>query len=82
MSRLPKIQVSNPKKTMSNKKNRQIKNRQRTARSDATVGSMQKKIEAMFNLPKDSVRLSTGKKRKTRTDMLVGTLRRAFGLDD
>lgn len=50
-------------------------NRYRVARSDASVGSIEKRIEKDYGLPKGSIKITNPTGRDTRSDSRVGTLR-------
>lgn len=52
--------------------------RHRTARSDAPVDSIVKKIETMFNLPQGSVKLQYPSGRKARSDSTIGAFRKRW----
>lgn len=52
--------------------------RYRAARKDAKVGSIKKRIEAIFGLPEGSVSLCGPDKRPLRSDATIGTLRRRW----
>ena len=71
----PKDAVEELQKTQ---KKAQSAKRHRTARSDAPVDSIVKKIESMFNLPAGSVKLQYPSGRKARSDTTVGALRRKW----
>jgi hypothetical protein len=48
------------------------------ARSDGSLGSLQRLIERIFGLPQDSVRIVFPTGRKMRSDATVGSLRRIW----
>ena len=52
--------------------------RYRAARKDAKVGSIKKRIEAIFGLPEGSVSLCGPDKKPLRSDATIGTLRRRW----
>lgn len=55
--------------------------RYRTARSDAPVGTITAKIEAVFNLPEGSVVLVKPDGRKKRSDATIRSLREEWGVE-
>lgn len=54
--------------------------RYRAARSDASVGSIRRRIEAVFGLPEGSVNLCGPDGRALRADARIATLRRRWGV--
>ena len=58
------------------KKKAENAKRHRTARSDAPVDSIVKKIEKAFNLPEGSVKLQYPSGRKARSDTTINHLRK------
>lgn len=60
------------------KKKAESAKRHRTARSDAPVDSIVKKIEQTFNLPEGSVKLQYPSGRKARSDTTVNHLRKKW----
>lgn len=55
--------------------------RQRSARKDADVGSIEKNIEKTYGLPKNSVVIVNKDRRNTRSDKKVGNLRKDYDKD-
>ncbi|MEN9866535.1 MAG: hypothetical protein RL748_2125 [Pseudomonadota bacterium] len=60
------------------KKKAENAKRHRTARSDAPVDSIVKKIEKTFNLPEGSVKLQYPSGRKARSDTTINNLRKKW----
>jgi hypothetical protein len=52
--------------------------RQRGARKDASIGSIERHMENAYNLPKGSVKISNPSGRDARSDQKVGTLKKRF----
>jgi hypothetical protein len=53
--------------------------RQRGAREDASVGSIERHIEKSYNVPKGSVKISNPSGTDARSDQKIGTLKKKFG---
>lgn len=52
--------------------------RQRNARTDASIGSIERHIEGTYGLPKGSVTISRPTGRDARSDKTVGRLKREY----
>jgi hypothetical protein len=58
------------------KKRTEKPKRRRAARSDASVGSIERDIEKIYKLPKGSVQINNPNGRDARSDTQVGKLRK------
>jgi hypothetical protein len=63
----------------SEEKRPKVAKRHRAARSDSTVGSVQRTIETLFKLPEGSVRLVNPDKTFLKSNQLIGSLRKRWG---
>ncbi|XLY88181.1 hypothetical protein ACK8QS_21935 [Ectopseudomonas mendocina] len=52
--------------------------RQRDARKDATVGSIEKHIEKAYGLPEGSIQITNVDGSNARSDQKIGTLRKRY----
>lgn len=63
----------------SQEKRSKLAKRHRAARSDSTVGGVQRTIEALFKLPEGSVKLVNPDKSFSKSNQLIGSLRKRWG---
>lgn len=67
---------------MVSKKRQEKPTRYRRAKANSSIFSAQKTIEAMFGLPRGSIKLVYPSGRRARTDSTVGVLRDHWEIND